>query len=142
MTSLRRVALPALTVAATLLLASCADDTAVDRDDLENETFVSTSVTGRDLVAGSSIQLTFDGDTLAIKAGCNTMSSKWELKDGKLAWSGVPMQTKMACEQELMDQDAWLVELFTEGLTASDPEGNVDLVLEAGDVRIELDEKD
>ena len=91
-------------------------------EDLEDATFVSTSVAGRDLVPGSTIRVAFEGDSMAVAAGCNTMTGAWELVDGTLAWTGDPAQTMMACEPALSDQDTWLLGLFTDGLAASESE--------------------
>ena len=136
----RRTSSVVLLLAAAPLLAGCGGSDGVSDADLEDATFVSTSVSGHDLVPGSTIRVAFEGDSLAVAAGCNTMTGTWELVDGTLAWTGDPAQTMMACEPALSDQDTWLLGLFTDGLAVSQPE-DVDLVLEAGDVRIELAEE-
>ena len=136
----RRVSSAVLLLAAAPLLACCGGSDGVSAGDLEDATFVSTSVSGRDLVPGSTIRVAFEGDSMAVAAGCNTMTGAWELVDGTLAWTGDPAQTMMACEPALSDQDTWLLGLFTDGLAASESEDG-GLVLEAGDVRIELDEE-
>lgn len=144
--SLRRPSprLVLLLVVGALALSACGDgadaDAVVTRDDLADTTFVATSVTGHDLVAGSELRLTFDGDVLAINAGCNTLTSAWQVEDGTVSWTGEPAQTMMACEPDLADQDTWLVDLFTAGMEASATD-DVDLVLSSGDIRIELEEK-
>lgn len=104
--------------------------------DLEGRTFTSTAVTGRELVAGSSIRLTFEGGNLGVNAGCNQSTGAFVLADGALRWDGPAASTQMACEDELMAQDAWLATLFEAGVDAAlDGEA---LTLAADDVTIEL----
>lgn len=107
--------------------------------DLDGRTFLSTSVTGHDLVADSVIRLTFDGPVLAVNAGCNTMTTEYAVSDGTLAWTGEPAATMMGCEEDLMAQDAWLSGLLTEGLPAT--LDGATLTLESADVTIELEEE-
>ena len=127
-----------------VLLAGCGDEGraptyGVDPASLADldGTFVSTDVEGRELVAGTEIQLTFDADAMSAMAGCNTMTGAFELDQEELAWSGTPGMTMMACEPDLAAQDEWLATLLTDGATIVS--GDADLTLESGDVRIELD---
>ena len=122
------------------ILASCGASDETSAEDLEDATFLSTAVSGRDLVPGSTIRVAFEGDAMAVSAGCNTMTGAWELADGTLAWTGEPAQTLMGCEPDLSEQDTWLLGLFTDGLAVSETD-DIDLVLESGDVRIELEEQ-
>jgi heat shock protein HslJ len=85
---------------------------------LDGRTFVSQQVEGYDLVDGSAINLSFDGDMLGANAGCNQMTSSYELDATTLRWSGTPAATMMACEDALMTQDQWLAELLTAGAQA------------------------
>jgi heat shock protein HslJ len=104
--------------------------------DLDGTTYESTSVEGHDLVPGEPVRLVFEGDTMSVSAGCNTLFGAYELTDGTLAWSGEPASTMLACEPDLTEQDAWLAELFTTGVTATS-EGST-LTLTSGDVVIEM----
>ena len=81
--------------------------------------FTSTSVGGHDLVAGSTLTLSFEDDQLTASAGCNTMGSAFSLDGGILLWEGEPRSTMMACSDELMAQDTWLTGLLTGGVHAS-----------------------
>ena len=133
-------------VAATVLLTSCGSDddsggaAAPETADLEASTFSSTDVSGRDLVAGSTITLSFQEGTMAVKAGCNAQTAEYEVADGTLRWTGPPASTKMACPtSDLADQDQWLAGLFTDGMDASLDNGT--LTLTGGDgVEVVLDE--
>lgn len=86
---------------------------------LAGRTFLSSSVTGHDLVAGSGISLAFDTDgRLVANAGCNTMSGSYRLDGGRLT-VGDLATTEMGCDKPLMDQDGWLSDLLGAGLTAT-----------------------
>jgi heat shock protein HslJ len=107
--------------------------------DLDGSTFESTSVEGRGLVPGSTVRLTFEGGSLSANAGCNTMSSTYDVTDGRLAWTGHPVTTMMGCPDDLMSQDTWLSELLEQGADAT-LDGN-DLTLASGDVTLHLQRK-
>jgi heat shock protein HslJ len=107
-----------------------------DVADLDGTTYESTSVEGHELVPGEPVRLVFDGDTMSVSAGCNTLFGEYQLTDGALAWAGDPASTMVACEPELADQDAWLTDLFTAGVDATS-DGST-LTLTSGDVVIEL----
>ena len=129
----------AVAVVAMVLLgvAGCgSDDSSGATDDLEGTTYVSTSVTGHDLVAGSTINLSFEGPRMQLSAGCNIMSAAYDVTDGTLAWTGEPAATMMACPDDLMAQDQWLIELFQDGVTATS-DGST-LTLANDEVTIEL----
>lgn len=125
-----RIALATL-AAGALLLAACGDDEATPADtglddtagassgddmvaDLDDREFVSSEVEGHDLVAGSEIRLTFMGEELRIDAGCNSMGGAYTITDGILT-AGQMFMTEMACEEPLMDQDAWVAEFLSAG---------------------------
>jgi heat shock protein HslJ len=118
-------------------LAACGDDdeTGPAASDLEGRTFVSTSVEGQELVAGSTVTVTFDAGTLAVQGGCNTLAGGFELDGGELS-VGQLAQTAMACDEALEAQDAWLAAFFGGGPTVS-LDGD-DLTLAEGDVTIRL----
>jgi heat shock protein HslJ len=111
------------------------DDTASSVK-IEDRQLVSTEVSGHDLVEGSTIRISTEDDALTVIADCNTMSAAYTYEDDKLAWSSEPASTMMACDPALMDQDAWLSELFTAGVDVSG-DGS-DVVLTSGDVSITL----
>ena len=104
--------------------------------ELDGRTFVSTDVTGRDLVDGTHITLRFEGPTFSRNAGCNTSGSGYTVSDGRLRVVGEGFSTMMACEQALEEQDGWLQEFLDAG-----PDYTLDgseLQLTSGDVTIDL----
>ena len=104
--------------------------------DLDGTTYESTSVEGHELVPGAPVRVSFEGDTMSVSAGCNTMFGAYDVSDGMLAWSGEPASSLVGCEPELADQDAWLADLFTTGVEAT-LDGST-LTLTSGDVVMEL----
>ncbi len=108
----------------------------LDPASLDGTTYTSTSVEGRELVSGSTIELSFEDDTMSVWAGCNSMFGAFEVTGTDLAWSTEPAATMMMCEPELIEQDQWLADLLTSGVTATADGGN--LTLEGDDVTIEL----
>ncbi len=74
---------------------------------LDGRTFLSTSITGHDLVPGSRVTIRFDGGSIGASAGCNSMSGSYEIVDGVLT-TGPMMTTEMGCAEPLMAQDTWL----------------------------------
>jgi heat shock protein HslJ len=117
--------------------ATSGSGSAVTAEDLEGTTYVSTSVTGYDLVEGSTINLSFEGPRMQLSAGCNIISAAYDVTDGTLAWTGEPAATMMACPDDLMAQDQWLVGLFQDGVTAT-TDGST-LTLANDDVTVELE---
>ncbi|MGN6695057.1 MAG: META domain-containing protein [Aquihabitans sp.] len=101
--------------------------------------FVSSAVAGYELAPDSELTFTFDGDTLSVNAGCNTLSSTYEIADSTLKWTGVPAATMMACDPALEAQDAWITGLLTKGMDAEGIDGGTTLTLTSGDVEITLD---
>ena len=99
-------------------------------------TFVTEALTGHQLVEGSTLSVAFEDGSMAVSAGCNTLFGAYVDDDG-LHWESEPASTLMACDPELEEQDAWLSTLFTEGLDIEESTAT-DLVLSAGDVRMEL----
>ncbi len=106
------------------------------RADLDGSAFASTSVEGYDLVAGSTVRLTFEHGTLSANAGCNTMSAPYDVTDGRLAWTGEVRATLIGCPDDLAQQDTWLADLLQQGADA-DLDGD-DLTLVSGDVTLHL----
>jgi heat shock protein HslJ len=85
---------------------------------LDGRTFLSTEVTGHELVEGSVIRLSFANGSLSANAGCNTIFGGYRLEGDVLVAEALG-QTEMACEEALMDQDMWLAELLTGSPTLS-----------------------
>ena len=131
-----------------LLFAACGDDDsagdtgsddttaepdAADDIDLDGREFVSSEVEGYDLVAGSEIRLTFDGGEIGIQAGCNNMGGTYTLSNGELVADQLAM-TEMACEEPLMNQDAWVAGLVGEGVQVTLDEDTLVLAGESGTI--------
>ena len=84
-------------------------------------TYLSTEVTGHELVANTTISLSFDArGHLAVQAGCNSIGGSYSVANGKLRVDALS-QTEMGCAPELMSQDEWLISLL-----ATDPTFTVD----------------
>ncbi|HEX5087138.1 MAG TPA: META domain-containing protein [Nocardioides sp.] len=109
---------------------------AATQEGLDGKTFVSTSVSGHDLVEGTTVRLVFDEGRLAVEAGCNTQTAQYTVDASTLRWSGPPASTMMACPDPLHEQDLWLTGLFTDGaeMTVTEDGGT----LTAGEVTMEL----
>ena len=107
-----------MTAAMLMIAASCGDDDPAASDEpvtpeiLDGRTFLSTEVTGQTLVADTRITLRFEADTLSVVAGCNTITGVYTVASDELV-VGTMAQTRMACEEDLMAQDAWIIDLLT-----------------------------
>jgi heat shock protein HslJ len=78
-----------------------------------DRTFVSTSLTGHTLVAGTRISLTFHRNgTVSAYAGCSELSGTGRLSGGRLIISQLA-QTMIGCEPDRMNQDQWLTGFLT-----------------------------
>jgi heat shock protein HslJ len=104
--------------------------------DLAGHEYVSTDVTGHDLVVGSEIRLTFEGDRLGANAGCNQLGGTWSLEGDVLVVPENMVMTEMACDPALMEQDSWLASFLSSRPTV-DVAGDT-LTLGGGDVSITL----
>ena len=78
----------------------------------------------------------FDDGAMAVSAGCNTMTSAYQVTEGTLAWSGQPAATMMACSDKLMAQDQWLTQSFSDGLQATLDDDT--LILNGSEITMEL----
>jgi heat shock protein HslJ len=143
----RRVLLT-LSLATLLPLAACADDGSGSSDgsapataeELNGRAFVSTEVTGHELVADTQVRISFEDDHLSASAGCNTLSAGYTMDEGALTLDGQPAQTMMGCDDDLTTQDGWLASFLSDGPEA-ELEGDT-LTLTGGDVTMTmLDEK-
>jgi heat shock protein HslJ len=103
-------------------------------------TFVTEALTGHQLVDGSKLSVAFEEGSMAVSAGCNTLFGAYVDDDG-LHWESEPASTLKACDPALEEQDAWLTTLFTEGVSIEERTDD-ELVLSAGDVRLELSRTD
>lgn len=105
------------TTAATTTTAAVAVDQ-VDAASLDGKTFTATTVTGRDLVEGSDLTLTFEDDLISVGAGCNSLFGPYLLEEGSLEVEQMA-STMMMCEPELMAQDSWIQEYLAAGPAAA-----------------------
>ncbi len=126
-----------LTVGLTAELTGCSVGST--SNPLGGHTFVSTSVSGHDLVPGTRITLTFGASQIGADAGCNHMGGGYSL-DGDTLRIGTLSMTEMACEPATkMDQDQWVAEVL-----GSDPTFTLTgstLTLTSGVTRIVLSEQ-
>jgi heat shock protein HslJ len=139
----------ALLALAGLTLAACGSDDdssgggssdsadAPTAEELDGRTFVSTEVTGYDLVEGTEINMIFLADAMSVSGGCNSMNGGFEIGEGVLT-AGPFAATMMACEQPLMDQDTWLNE-FLSSLPTIELDGET-LTLASGETTMTLAE--
>lgn len=87
----------------------------------------------RPLVEGSRMRVRLRDRTFAVRAGCNHLFGEYRLEGDQLT-IGPMGGTEMGCPQPLMEQDEWLVEVFSQPVTVEeDP-----LTLTAGDVSFTL----
>lgn len=105
---------------------------------LDGRTFLSTTVQGRELVAGSTVRLTFKDGQLGIGAGCNHIGGGYTIIDRRLTTGQLAM-TDMGCAAPLMAQDTWLSG-FVAGATVL-LEGDT-LTLRNGDVSMTLTDRE
>lgn len=80
--------------------------------DLSGKRFVSTEVTGGEIVEDSEITMSFDDGSVSVNAGCNTMNGGFEIADGTLVTAQFA-STMMACDEPLMEQDGWLSDFLS-----------------------------
>jgi heat shock protein HslJ len=120
-----------LVVVGALVLGGCGDDGAAGGRALTGRTFLSQTVTGRTLVDGTRITLTFAARELRASAGCNTLFAPYSVRGETLAVdaSGMGM-TEMGCTPERHAQDDWLA-TFLQGSPAIELDGTA-LTLRAG----------
>ena len=137
-------ALLTLSLATLLPLAACADSGSGSGDgsapatagDLNGRSFVSTEVTGHDLVADTQVRISFEDDRLSAAAGCNTLSAGYTIDEGALTLEGQPASTMMGCDDDLTTQDGWLASFLTDS-----PEAELDgdtLTLTGGEVTMTM----
>ncbi len=104
---------------------------------LDGRTFLSRSVTGHDLVIGTTIELSFNDGNLGASAGCNSMGAPYSLDGDTLVTEGQGMtQTEIGCDPPRHSQDEWLSRFLTSEPTIA-LSGN-DLTLAKGTTTIRL----
>jgi heat shock protein HslJ len=65
-----------------------------------------------ELVPGTRIRLTFDGDRVGASLGCNQLGGRYELDGDVLVVDELSM-TEMGCDPPRHDQDRWFADLLT-----------------------------
>lgn len=113
------------------------DGEGIDAASLDGRTFTSTEVTGHELVAGTDLSISFEGDILSASAGCNSVFGEYRL-DGDRLTVPKPGSTMRGCEPELLKQDQWLSDFLVAGADLESEEG--ELTLTGEDATIVLDE--
>jgi heat shock protein HslJ len=111
---------------ACVALTSCAADTTgrsadygvavtPELSDLAGEEWVADGIQDpdRDLVPGSQITMEFTADSVSATAGCNTFAGAASIDDTELVVVDL-LSTRMACDEQLAEQDQWLSD-FLEG---------------------------
>lgn len=129
-----------------LVLAACGDDdvstgggddgSEVTYADLDDRSFVSTGSPGYEIVADTTISLSFADERISAHGGCNTQNAGVEVADGQLRLTSELASTMMGCEDPLMTQDQWVASFLE-----ADPDLTLDgdaLTLTAGDEVLEL----
>jgi len=97
------------------LLSGCATLGGGAGSSMVGRTFLSTEVTGRTLVAGTRLELTFpERGKLAANAGCNHLFGSVSVDGDRLKVSEMG-STAMGCDQARDEQDGWLTAFLTAG---------------------------
>lgn len=120
------------------------DDTGtVDTDaliaDLDGREFVSTAIEGfqgGDEIADVPVRISFDGASLSMNAGCNTMFGGFGFTEGRLTVDALA-STEMACDPTLMARDRWLADVVSLGANV-DLDGDVLVLSGVAGSRIEF----
>lgn len=108
------------TVAVVLLGGACGPEhtspsgatSPARREELVGVTFLLTSSTGFQPVAGTTVRLSFQERELALSAGCNHLGGPYDIRDQRLIVDGLAA-TEIGCEADLHAQDEWLAEFIT-----------------------------
>lgn len=83
---------------------------------LEGRTFVSTEVTGHDLVEGSTVTVAFEDGRVSVNGGGNVQGSQALWNGTTLRFGSPPISTRMWPGEELQAQDDWLSSIFLAGV--------------------------
>ncbi len=127
----RSIALLGACAAITLLAAACGEDSI----ELDGTAWTEAEVVGHELAG--TLEVAFESGSISLAGGCNTLNGSYEL-DGDVLTAGPLMSTLMACDDDLMAQDAWIAALLEEGVTIQ-RDGST-LTWSADDVTITLQE--
>lgn len=103
-------------LAAVLGLAACGDEGGVSSDEsLTGRTFLSESVTGRELVPDTQIRLGFqENGLITASAGCNSLTGDATIGTERIEVDAVG-GTEIGCDPERHAQDEWLADLLMAG---------------------------
>lgn len=82
--------------------------------------FNSSAIQGRTLVEDTTIELTLDGETVGVYAGCNTMSGEYVFADGTLRVQTPMASTQIGCLEDLDEQDRWVARWLGGGVKLVD----------------------
>jgi heat shock protein HslJ len=74
---------------------------------LDGHTYLSTGITGADLVPGTQVRLSFTDGNLSASAGCNIMGGTYSIDGDRLVTTQLSM-TEMGCDEQRARQDEWL----------------------------------
>jgi heat shock protein HslJ len=137
--TLLSVGLAVLTVACgSTARSSSSVPTTFPSASLPGHTFIATEAVGHKIVPGTMISLAFEGDTLSLNAGCNSMGGGYRINGGQLRVANMST-TEIGCEPARALQDKWLGEFFTAG-----PEivaGDKSITLKSGATVVKLTDK-
>jgi heat shock protein HslJ len=131
---------PLFLLVSAVLLAACSTAGAASPSPagLHDRTFLSTQVTGFDLVPGTQVRLTFRDGELSAQAGCNIMGGAYSIEGDRLVTTQLSM-TEMGCDGPRQAQDEWLAGFL--GNVTFTLDGDT-LVLTDGSVRLTLADKE
>ena len=121
-----------------LVACSAAGSSGPPAAGLDGRTFLSTQVTGFDLVPGTQVRLTFTNGELSAQAGCNIMGGTYSIEGDRLRTTQMFM-TEMGCDGPRQAQDEWLAGFL--GNVTFTLDGDT-LVLTDGTVRLTLTDKE
>lgn len=117
------------------------DEGAAITAELDGREFVATAVEGfpssdDDGLADAPIRISFEGTSLSMSAGCNTMFGEFTFVEGRLTVDALG-STEMACDPSLMARDRWLADVIALG-AAVEIDGDVVILSGVAGTRIEL----
>jgi heat shock protein HslJ len=123
-----------------LIVGACASGAEGGSDDpeLDGRQFVVTDVTGFEPVDDTPVSIRFDGDTIGLDAGCNSIGGSYSIDGGRLVVDDL-FTTEIGCDPERHAQDEFLAGFVTSGPTV-ELAGDV-LTLSDGNVTIEATDR-
>ena len=118
-----RTLLLASLVAAGLLAAGCGGSEESDRaaatvEDLDGRAFTATAAQGFELDGQVPLTISFDGDTLSVDAGCNSIGGGYEIEEGELRGTELA-STLMGCPPPLGEIETATTGMLSDGATAT-----------------------